>query len=88
MNPDLRPGRLSGRRYPLEQEFFGCDLTGYDDENTAIMDIQPEWDVYKDNDVEVRGSWADLPFYKSFITGGNDKILLTQRKTLVVQAEC
>ena len=84
INPDLKPGRLNGRRYSLELEFYGCDLSGYDSSNSDTLDDLPEYTVYTDNDVEIRGGWIDLPNYKSFVTGGEDRLILAMRKMLLL----
>lgn len=53
------------------------------------MDQLPEYTVYTDNDIEIRGGWIDLPNYKSFVTGGTDKLLLNlRRKLLILNDEC
>ncbi len=31
MDPDLNPGRLNGRRYALEDKYYGCDAFSVDD---------------------------------------------------------
>ena len=49
MNSDLQPGRLGLRRFPLEKEYYGCDLFGYDNHETDIIDVQKEIEVYEQN---------------------------------------